>query len=390
MDPISAGISAGAGLSAGITAGAGLVGGLFNAGSQSRQNRLNRKFQAEENQKARDYNTMMWERNNAYNDPASQMARLKNAGINPHLAYSQGGITNTSSSPASSNASSMPEGRAPQLDINAMLNARLIGEQINNMKADTAKKEAEAKNIGTDTESKTLANGITTKVLENWQNTYDADMAFKKSATSVNYSNVQVNDKKIEVYDMDIKRTTQEITNMISQNVKLGAEIDEIVSRKNYNEQQTKNLIATIGLIKAQIDNYNAQSSLARETAKNQSFIRSNIAADTANKGQLYQSMKRANWIGDKYDYSDRILNYDTNARALDQLIEKTLQIQKQNELIDKNITAQELQNTINIITAPAKIVDEYKNAFTPFKSTTQTFDGDGHLKSYQQTTRNR
>ena len=71
-------------------------------------------------------------------------------------------------------------------------------------------------------------------------------------------------------------------------------------------------------------------------------------------------------------------------------MVERTLQIQKQNDLIDKNITAQELQNSINIITAPAKIVDEYKNAFTPYKSTTQTFDGDGYLKSYQQTTRNR
>ena len=376
MDPISAGIAVG--------------GSLINGLSQGRQNRLNRQFQREENQKARDYNTQMWEKNNEYNDPAQQMARLKNAGINPHLAYSQGGVTNTSSSPASSNASSMPEGRAPQLDVNAMLNARLVGEQINNIKADTAKKQAEAQNIGTDTEGKTLANGITTKVLENWNNTYEADMNYKKSSTSVNYSNIQVNDKKIEVSDMDIKRTTQEITNMISQNEKLGAEIDEIVARKNYNEQQTKNLVATIGLIKAQIDSYNAQSSLSRETAKNQKYIRSNIQADTANKSQLYQSMKRSNWIGDKYDYSDRILNYDTNQRALDQMVERTLQIQKQNDLIDKNITAQELQNSINIITALAKIVDEYKNAFTPYKSTTQTFDGDGYLKSYQQTTRNR
>ena len=128
-------------------------------------------------------------------------------------------------------------------------------------------------------------------------NTYEADMNYKKSSTSVNYSNIQVNDKKIEVSDMDIKRTTQEITNMISQNEKLGAEIDEIVARKNYNEQQTKNLVATIGLIKAQIDSYNAQSSLSRETAKNQKYIRSNIQADTANKSQLYQSMKRSNWI---------------------------------------------------------------------------------------------
>lgn len=376
MDPISAGIAVG--------------GSLVNGLIQGSQNRQNRKWQSKENQKARDYNTEMWEKNNAYNDPTQQMERLKNAGINPHLAYSQGGVANTSSSPASSNASSMPEGRAPQLDVNAMLNARLVGEQINNIKADTAKKQAEAQNIGTDTESKTLQNGITTNVLENWQNTYEADMSFKKSASSVNYSNIQVNDKKIEVSDMDIKRTTQEITNLVTTNSKLESEINALVVKMNLDAQQTKNLIATMGLIKAQVDNYNAQSSLARETAKNQSFIRSNIASDTANKGQLYQSMKRSNAIGDKYDYSDRILNYDTNSRALQQMIEKTLQIQKQNNLIDKNITAQDLQNTINIITAPAKIVDEYKNAVTPFKSTTETFDGDGYLKSYQQTTRNR
>ena len=133
MDPISAGVAVG--------------GSLVNGLMQGSQNRKNREFQAKENQKARDYNTQMWEKNNAYNDPTQQMARLKNAGINPHLAYSQGGVTNTSSSPASSNASSMPEGRAPQLDVNAMLNARLVGEQINNIKADTLKKEAEARNI---------------------------------------------------------------------------------------------------------------------------------------------------------------------------------------------------------------------------------------------------
>ena len=169
---------------------------------------------------------------------------------------------------------------------------------------------------------------------------------------------------------MDIKRTTQEITNLVTTNSKLEAEINAIVVKTNMDVQQTKNLIATLGLIKAQIDNYNAQASLSRETAKNQSYIRSNISADIANKSQMYQSMKRASWIGDKYDYSDRLLNYDTNARALDQMIEKTLQIQKQNNLIDKNITAQELQNAVNIITAPAKVIDGYKNAVTPFKST--------------------
>ena len=72
MDPISAGMAVG--------------GSLVNGLMQGSQNRKNRQFQREENQKARDYNTEMWEKNNDYNDPTQQMARLKNAGINPHFS----------------------------------------------------------------------------------------------------------------------------------------------------------------------------------------------------------------------------------------------------------------------------------------------------------------
>ena len=60
---------------------------------------------------------------------------------------------------------------------------------------------------------------------------------------------------------MDIKRTTHEITNLVTTNSKLEAEINAIVVKMNLDAQQTKNYIATLGLIKAQIDNYNAQTS---------------------------------------------------------------------------------------------------------------------------------
>ena len=98
MDPIIGGAL--------ISGGASFLNGLFQGG----QNKANRKWQSAENQKARDYNTQMWKMNNAYNDPTKQMERLKNAGINPHLAYSEGSPMNTSNAPASSNASSIPAG----------------------------------------------------------------------------------------------------------------------------------------------------------------------------------------------------------------------------------------------------------------------------------------
>lgn len=346
MDPISAGIAVG--------------GSLINGLMQGSQNRANRRFQERENQKARDYNTMMWEKNNAYNDPTQQMARLKNAGINPHLAYSQGGVTNTSSSPASSNASSMPEGRAPQLDVNAMLNARLVGEQINNIKADTLKKEAEARNIGTDTEGKTLQNGISTKVLENWQNTYEADMSFKKSATSVNYSNIQVNDKKIQVSDVDIKKSTQEIVNLMTTNTKLEAEINSIIVKTNLDEQSTKNLIASLGVIYAQIQNYKSQTTLNYELAETQKTTRSNIEADIKNKSELYKSLRRSNKVGDEFDFKQKNVDYNSSISAQRQIILKNIQTRKESGLLDSKITAQDIENALNSFTAPAKAVKSY------------------------------
>lgn len=40
----------------------------------------------------------MWHRQNAYNDPSQQMARLKKAGLNPNLVYGSGSVTGNTSS----------------------------------------------------------------------------------------------------------------------------------------------------------------------------------------------------------------------------------------------------------------------------------------------------
>lgn len=48
-----------------------------------------------------EYALKLWHMQNSYNSPQEQMARLKEAGLNPHLMYGQGTVGNTSS-PASS------------------------------------------------------------------------------------------------------------------------------------------------------------------------------------------------------------------------------------------------------------------------------------------------
>lgn len=62
----------------------------FNAQQQEKQN------QFAEQQATTAYNRQVqfWNLQNAYNDPSQQITRMRNAGINPTLAYSQGGLNN--------------------------------------------------------------------------------------------------------------------------------------------------------------------------------------------------------------------------------------------------------------------------------------------------------
>lgn len=133
---------------------------LFNV-VHKKENRLNREFQQAENQKARDYNTEMWNKNNEYNTITNQMQRFKDAGVNPHLAYQNGSPMNTSNAPASSNASSMPAGVAPRFETGQILQAMLMKSQIQNVEADTEKKRAEASNIGQNTQNQYTINELT-------------------------------------------------------------------------------------------------------------------------------------------------------------------------------------------------------------------------------------
>lgn len=146
-----------------ITGGLGFLGGLIGNNSQSKNINKQIRAQAEENQKNREYNLMLaqkqnawnveqWERENAYNDPSAQLARMEKAGINPDLAVG-GGYSNTAaSSPAmtagaASTAQDMSAlGQRPTLGqaIQSALRDSMIGAQIDNIKANTRKTNAEA------------------------------------------------------------------------------------------------------------------------------------------------------------------------------------------------------------------------------------------------------
>lgn len=85
---------------AGLNAGAGLLGSVINGAFGIYNNRKNLEFQQQANEQniafQRETNLQnideqwkMWEATNAYNHPAAQMSRYREAGLNPNLIYGQ-------------------------------------------------------------------------------------------------------------------------------------------------------------------------------------------------------------------------------------------------------------------------------------------------------------
>lgn len=136
-------------IAGGFQIGSDVGGGIMNYYSQQRSN----KFSAEEAEKARAYNTQMWHLNNAYNTPAEQMKRLRDAGLNPNLMY---GLPSSQASLQSSSA----QGKAhdKQYDFSGLANVQnqlnqleLTKAQVDNINADTNLKNVEAGRTGEDT-----------------------------------------------------------------------------------------------------------------------------------------------------------------------------------------------------------------------------------------------
>lgn len=137
----------------------GAAGGLFSSffsnrsinkqiKAQQRENELNRQFNSAEAQKSRDFASLMFDRENAYNDPKSVIQRLQTAGINPALAY--GSFADSSSISSNAAASSSGSITPSPLDSSGIVSAgrsyldsRLVEAQSRLANSEAAKNEAE-------------------------------------------------------------------------------------------------------------------------------------------------------------------------------------------------------------------------------------------------------
>lgn len=135
-----------------IGAGAGLalnaIGSIFQ--NRSAKHRQQEAFAQQEKMQAlqNSYNTRMWHMTNEYNSPANQMRLMKEAGLNPNLAYGQ--MSDIGSTPMHSGSGSAP-GFAQMSNVMGsvgpltMAQARLANAQADKLDVETTREYTFAK-----------------------------------------------------------------------------------------------------------------------------------------------------------------------------------------------------------------------------------------------------
>jgi len=145
-----------------LGAGAAVLGSLINAGSTIYTNSKN------QDQSWAMYNRQKmdelenWNRQNAYNSPEQQMARLTKAGLNPNLVYGNGAVANSTSAPATPHLQPY-RAEAPRFDnipqiVDQYFNVQMKQQQLSNEKQMGNNLAIDALVKTEDAQSKSLAN----------------------------------------------------------------------------------------------------------------------------------------------------------------------------------------------------------------------------------------
>lgn len=236
--PIAAVIGAGAAL------GGGILDNVFRRKGQKDANKENRRLAKDQ----RNFSIDMWNRENAYNDPAAQMARLKNAGLNPNLIYGSGAAG------AAGNAGDVKGyDRAEAKNVNEGFNVFSNLYQFQNLAAQTDNLKAQADvnkqmavkaaydtlNVATDIRKKDFDYGVAEELRDtNVQAARaNADQALAEARRSAADANVAeyTQDSRIVEAQAKVDKLGQEIKNLVSS--KQAVDLD-VIKRKLENRMK--------------------------------------------------------------------------------------------------------------------------------------------------------
>lgn len=128
LDPLSA-----VGLGLGAVSSIGNIFGSAHSNSQNMKiNRMNNEFNAREAEKARQYQTEMWNKTNEWNSPKNVRKRLEEAGYNPYLGLDSSNVGNAQSAGSSSPASAASPIQNNPVQFDGFQNALSTAIQMSN------------------------------------------------------------------------------------------------------------------------------------------------------------------------------------------------------------------------------------------------------------------
>lgn len=140
LDPLSA-----VGLGLGAVSGVGNIFSSARSNSQNMKiNRMNNEFNAREAEKARQYQTEMWNKTNEWNSPKNVRKRLEEAGYNPYLGLDSSNVGTAQNSGSSSPASAAPPIQNNPVQFDGFQNALSTAVQMSNS---TKVSDAEVNNL---------------------------------------------------------------------------------------------------------------------------------------------------------------------------------------------------------------------------------------------------
>lgn len=231
------------GLLAGVGAAIGGISSIFGAKENRRAQRDANEANLELAKYQNQWNLEQWNRENAYNTPAEQMRRLKQAGINPNLAFSNGTIDNVSASSPTASPMKVEPYLGNTQDMQSMVanvmtglqafetykqaqNQTKLGEtQVDYLKADVLNKRAHTEKLFEEKMGLQYDNYVKRELRD-----YNIDMfklqmddaraniSLKNAQTDVHRLSLSFTKKQMELIAEQIIKTKQEVANLKTTN----------------------------------------------------------------------------------------------------------------------------------------------------------------------------
>lgn len=283
---------------------------------QRKENQANRDWNLNLAKMQNNWNIEQWNRENAYNSPAAQMARYKAAGLNPDLMYGQQNLS------AASPEMTAGEGSQPT-DVSNLANKRTIGDivsqaattRLTNAQAKLA--ESQANKTDAETTGQTINNEWLPQLLKGQTDINEADVKQRLADAGLKGKQIEVAVEQIKVMQQSVKesqakindlqsqmenRTFQQVQAMLEYNLKKSKqhyEIREILSKIGVNSANTKRILGLLPYeIAESISRTNVNDSTAALTFLKQGtemIIQANGRLDNAQKSAMIDALKMDN-----------------------------------------------------------------------------------------------